>query len=194
MHTEEVNLKHILTDQEMAGLARQQSSALGRKAAAEGELAAIKKDFGGRIALAQAEVQNCSQAVNTGWEMRNIKCLLLDERPEGFRLIVRADNGAVAKRRKLEPAERQMKLTDDPPREYFASALLPVEDEAWATDVCQVPLYQDEVELLRMADPPIQFGPPPGRNRQIEAPASDPPPAEEKRGRGRPPTGKKGKK
>ena len=36
----------------------------------------------------------------------NLK-LLLDERPEGYRLVVR-NNGRVARRRKLNPEERQL--------------------------------------------------------------------------------------
>lgn len=193
MHIEEVNLKHDLTDLEMAALARTQSQALGRKAAAESELGAIKKDFAGRIALAQAEVQNCSQSINTGWEMRNIKCLLVDERPEGWRLIIRTDNGHIAKRRRLEAHERQTKLFTQeeaeaqPQRRYVASALLHIDDPDWhEVDAAQVPLYADEVELLKDAKPPIQFMEAPGRShRQIEAPSGEtgaPP----KRGRGRP--------
>lgn len=187
MHIEEVNLRHDLTDSELAGLAKQQSQALGKKAAAEAELAAIKKDFGGRIALAQAEVTNHSQSINTGWEMRNIKCLLIDERPEGYRLLVRVDNGHVAKRRRLEPQERQMTLTADEPRKFVASALLPVDDKEWETDMCQVPFYEDELEVLRRIQPPITFLPMTGPRRQIEGPEpTNNSNKEEKRGRGRP--------
>lgn len=186
MHLEEVNLKHELTEGELASLAKQQSHALGKKAAAEAELAAIKKDFGGRIALAQAEVQNCSQSINTGWEMRNVKCILADERPEGWRLVIRVDNGHISKRRKLDPSERQMKLGDQAQaREYVASALLLVDDEDWKeADVAMVPLYQDEYDMLKSI-PSIKFGPPPGQTRRIEAPAVENSQAD-RRGRGRP--------
>lgn len=191
MHIEEVNLKHELTERELANLARQQSHALGKKAAAEAELGAIKKDFGGRIALAQAEVTNCSQAINTGWEMRNIKCILIDERPEGYRLVVRSDNGHVARRRKLEPHERQMNLAEQPQaRDFYATAVLVVDDEDWKTDVCAVPLYEDEFELLKAVQPPLNFGPAPARGmRQIGGTVSSdhkPDPPSNKPGRGRP--------
>lgn len=188
MHIEVVSLRHELTDSELAALAKMQSNALGKKAAADAELAAIKKDFGGRIALAEAEVTNYSQSINTGWEMRNVNCILIDERPEGYRLVVRSDNGHIAKRRRLGPEERQMKIGDNPElRTFVASALLPVDDETWTeTDVFQVPLYQDELDMLRLAKPVIQFAPPPGRHRQIEAPGADSTQSTDKPGRGRP--------
>jgi hypothetical protein len=179
MHIEEVSLRHELTDRELAQLAKGQANAIEKKTAAEGELGAIKKDYAGRIALAQAEVSNISQRVNAGWEMRSIKCLLIDERPEGYRLIVRTDNGHIAKRRKLNPEERQMKLV--PPEEQraerplVASALLKVDDPDWHdADMAQVTFYEDEVEALRGAQPPVEFvALNPRGTRQIEAAAAD---------------------
>ena len=189
MHLEDVSLKYTLTDAEITALAREQVAAIGKVGTCEQELDSIKKDYAGRIAIAKAEVQTCCQAINTGWEMRNIKCLLIDERPEGYRLVVRTDNGHVAKRRKLDPSERQMNLREQvgaAHRTLVGSALLKVDDPDFKDhDNIQVPFYQDEMDMLRDVQPPIQFMAGPGRHRQLEAPA------EEKRGRGRPPKGNK---
>jgi len=80
--------------------------------------------------------------------MRNVRCLIMNERPEGYRLIVRLDNGHVARRRKLEAEERQIKLTDvyDP---FVAVAILQVDDETWEAEYCQVQIRQDEFDALR---------------------------------------------
>lgn len=149
MVIEEVNLKHVLTDSELAGLARAQAQAIDKLKSTEADLAAIKKDFGGRIALANAEVGSISTRVNAGFEMRNIRCLLLDERPEGYRLVVRTDNGHIERRRKLNPEERQLKLSTEPPKPFAFSALLPVDDPTWETDIFQVALFADEADELR---------------------------------------------
>jgi hypothetical protein len=160
MQIENVMLKHSLTDGEMAALARSQAQSFGRVKALEDELNAVKKDYAGRIALAQAEVSGISSRVNTGFEMRDIRCLLLDERPEGYRLVVRLDNGHIARRRHLNPEERQLKLDMDatkigqgftatPSKDLCFSALLPVDEESWDVDVFQVGLYQDEADELK---------------------------------------------
>lgn len=149
MTLEEVQLKHSLTDNEMAGLARKQANAIETLKVTKGDLDAIRKDYGGRIALAEAEIGSISGKVNAGWEMRSIKCLLVDERPEGFRLVIRTDNGHIARRRKLEPEERQMRLTTEPPKPLAFSVILPVDDEGWETDFFEAALYSDEADALR---------------------------------------------
>lgn len=170
MHSEDVSLKHTLTDKEMGQLARDQAGAIEKRMVAESELGAIKKDYAGRIALANAEIGSISARVNSGWEMRNVKCLLVDERPNGYRLIIRTDNGHIARRRKLEPEERQMKLTDSPPAPGSGPtlvALLPIDDENWAEDFAEVPLYEDEAAALK--DAGIQFRQMVPNRLQIEA-------------------------
>lgn len=167
MVIEEVSLKHVLTDNEMAGLARQQAQSYDKLKVLENDLAAIKKDYGGRIVLANAEVGSITSRVNSGFEFRNIPCILLDERPEGYRLVVRTDNGHIARRRKLQPEERQIKLSSEEPREYGFVATMAVDDETWEPDVYEVPLYGDEAESLKGL-PDVQLRPF-TRRRAIEA-------------------------
>jgi hypothetical protein len=172
MIIEEVQLRHDLSDNEMAGLARQQANAIEKLKVHENELGAIKKDYGGRIALAQAEIGSISSRVNQGWEMRNVKCLLCDERPEGYRLVIRTDNGHIARRRKLNPEERQIKLSTDAPRPMAFSVLLPVDDDGWDTDFYECALYADEAEALRHI-PDLEFKPIQHRRGLLEGPKDD---------------------
>ncbi len=169
MTLEEVQLRHDLTDNEMAGLARKQANAIESLKVTKGEVDAIKKDYGGRIALAEAEIGSISGKVNAGWEMRTVKCLLVDERPEGYRLVIRTDNGHVARRRKLEPEERQLKLTTEPPRPPAFSVILSVDDEGWDVDFYEAALYQDEAESLRHISG-LQFKPIIPRRQLSESP------------------------
>src|SRR5580700_3595269 len=127
MQTEEVNLKHRLSDKEMADLAREQAQRLQAKRVAESELESIRNAYKARITEAQAAVDGISARVQAGFEMKNIRCMIANERPEGYRLIIRLDTGHIASRRKLDQAERQIKLSEvnDP---FVAVALLPIDD------------------------------------------------------------------
>lgn len=89
MLIQEVSLKHTLTDKEYADLAKSQARALDTVRSKKADLESVKKSLAGDIAVAEAEVQQLSGKIHTGWEMRNVRCLLLDERPEGYRLVVR---------------------------------------------------------------------------------------------------------
>lgn len=166
MIIEDVQLKHNLTDKETADLARTQAQSLDKLRTAKTELESVKKDYAGRIALAEAEIQAVSAKVHTGWELRNIRCLLLDERPEGYRLVVRTDNAHIVKRRILEPHERQLNLTTEQPRPLSFSVILPVDDEAWEADFYEAALYDDEVAVLKDI-PGLQFKPVQRHARQI---------------------------
>ena len=148
MTTQEVNLKHRLTDKEMADLGKLQAEALQAKAVAESELNSIKVAYKAKIEEALAKVAGISASIQAGFEYKNVRCILANERLEGYRIAIRLDTGHVAIRRKLEPEERQIKLTDihDP---YVAVALLPVDDESWDADFFQCPVRRDEFDALR---------------------------------------------
>ena len=174
MKTDTISMKHEYTDSELAGLSREISNAFNAKNCLEKEFDGVRQDYKAQITAKEAVIASLSARISGGFEMQSIKCLLLDERPAGYRLVVRLDTGHVYRRRKLDPEERQIKITDQAPPEYVATALLRVDDEGWDVDVAQVPLYLDELEALReLADVTIQvIG-----NRsagQIEAPGAGP--------------------
>lgn len=149
MKTDTISMKHEYSDPELAQLSRDIANALNRRSSLETEFDSVKQDYRAQITAQDALVSSLSARVSSGFEMQPVKCILFDERPAGYRLVVRLDTGHVYRRRKLDPEERQMKITDQAPPEYVATALLRVDDEGWDVDVAQVPLYLDELEALR---------------------------------------------
>jgi hypothetical protein len=150
-----------------------------RRSTLEDELVSVKKMYASKQAEADAKVSGIATRISSGFEMRTVRCMLCDERPEGYRLTIRLDTGHVARRRKLEQHERQIVLTTEPPAPFVAIALLPVDDEGWETDVCQIQLRQDEFDTLRTIEGlTFDSAPAPVRG-QIEGPK------EEKKHKGR---------
>ena len=168
MKLDTISMKHEYGDRELADLSRQISNALNHKNTLEKEFEGVRQDYKAQITGAEALVSSLSARISCGFEMQGIKCLYLDERPTGNRLIVRTDTGHIYRRRKLDQSERQLTITDAPPDEYVATALLRNDDEGWAVDMAQAPLYLDEFEALsELKD--VTMGPPPARTiNQIE--------------------------
>lgn len=150
MKFESFQLKHVFSDPEYTQMARQQAGRLGELSQLEAEAKSIATDFKARMESKKAELQSLSVRVNSGFEMRSVKCLLISERPEGYCIHVRL-NGRIEKRRKLDLNERQMKLiTDqDTVTPYVAIAMLPVDDPDWGFDFFQCPVTKAEFEELR---------------------------------------------
>jgi hypothetical protein len=162
LKTESVSIQHRFDDKDLAGLAHDQARAHGRKSTLELDLKAASGDFKARIAAAAAEISSIAARINSGFEMRSVDCLLADHgHEEGYRLVIRLDNGHITRRRKLAPKESQLEFSagqttypdaTDPLRQYCAAALLPVDDKDWdlgtATAVL-VRLYEEEFEALR---------------------------------------------
>jgi hypothetical protein len=75
---------------------------------AEDEFNNAKTAHKARVSRIDADISDCTRRVTSGYEMRNVKCVLLKFRPDAdSALIVRTDNGRVMKKRKLEPEEKQ---------------------------------------------------------------------------------------
>lgn len=149
MQFDNLSLKHTFDNADLAGMARTQADKLGKYAQLETEMKSVQKGYQARIEEMKALIQAVSVAINSGFEFRTYKCLVLDERPEGFRILVRLDNGRIAKRRRLASEERQMTITTEQPEPYFAIALLPVDDHDWDTDMYQCPVREAEYLELK---------------------------------------------
>lgn len=152
MKTEDVSMKHQFDVNELANMGKEQAGSLDKVQTLKLEFDSVKKQFASSIAEGEAAVSRISSKVHAGWEMRTIKCYLLDERPEGYRLVIRSDNGHVARRRKLASEERQLVITDKVPEPYVAAVILHVDDEGWDVDAYEVPLVETEFNIIRSLD------------------------------------------
>ena len=167
MKTDYLSIRYSFSEHEIADLAREQSRALADKSNKESDLKAVKKDYESQIAMLDAKVSSISTRVSSGFEMRNVRCILMDHRIAGFRLVVRTDNGHVTRRRKLDPEDMQMKLTEEAPAPYYAQAGLIVDDEGWDAEGCVIPVFEDEWEVLRTLRD-VKMEPIIGKDKRIE--------------------------
>jgi hypothetical protein len=175
MITEDIQVVHQFTDKERGLFSLAQANALDERDQVEMQLTQAKKQFAAQIAEADAIIRKISLQIRTGTELRNVRCILIDHRPDqGYRLVVRTDNGCVFRRRKLEPHERQMTLLAGQQQAFVAAALLPVEDKGWDQHFVTVPLWQEEVDELKLVEPPVPMRPMIPTTRGIEAPKTEP--------------------
>jgi hypothetical protein len=166
---DEVSVKHTLSDKDLADLAREQARNLDRLDGLKKELEHTKKQYGATISEHEAAVQRVTAKIHSGFEHRNVMCLLLDHRPEGYRLVVRIDTAHIVKRRRLDEADHvgQLKLIEGAAPQAMCIATLAVDDESWEADFTEVLLYEDEWELLRHVEGlatrpvPLALTPPP---------------------------------
>lgn len=120
--------------------------------AAEDQLNSVKADHKNTVMKLEADMNKCAQRVTSGYEMRNIPCLILKARPDNESLlIVRTDNGRVLKRRKMNADERQIKISAEPPEVFeFEVDLYDDADGDIAVEVAsEVPLTKREAHELK---------------------------------------------
>lgn len=155
MQFDTISIKHNFDSTDLAGMAKDQADKFGRMDQLESEMKGVATGYKAKIEELKSGIKAVSVAINYGFEMRAIRCLLLNERPEGFRLSVRLDTGRIVKKRKLEQHERQMTLVTEPTEKaepYVAIAMLPVDDENWAIEDCyQCPVVEEEFQELKTA-------------------------------------------
>lgn len=116
METSKELVRYDFTAQERVDLAVEQTRHWNGIRSAEEELGSIKADYKHRISVLEADMSRCAGKVTAGYEMREVRCLLLKFRPDNdSMLIVRTDNGRVMKRRRMNSDERQLVMTTEPP-------------------------------------------------------------------------------
>ena len=148
--TDKLQIRHSFSDSERLALGEEQCKALGKLDELEAHLKAVATMIKAEIEGQKAAIRVVSSKLNSKYEMRDIQCAICDHRIPGCRLVVRLDTGHVVKRRKLEPHEMQIKLTDEAPPPYVAIALLQVDDESVKdVDAIEIHVYEDEYDALR---------------------------------------------
>lgn len=148
-------VRYNFSQGELVELSREQARYFNELKAAEDQLASVKADFKNTTTKLEADINRCAQRVTSGYEMRNIPCLILKARPDHESLlIVRTDNGRVLKRRKMNADERQISLSTEPPElfEFEADFYEDVDGDLAAEIAGDVPLTKKEAHELKDVD------------------------------------------
>ena len=114
---ETVQVEYRFNSDELVQLARDGARAHTDKANLEARFEVAKKQHKADVEMKDAEITRANLAVTQGYELRDIKCVVLKFRPdENHLMVVRTDNGRVTKHRKMRDDEKQISLleTQDP--------------------------------------------------------------------------------
>lgn len=149
METEKVNIKHSFTNIEQLAFGREQAQQLGKKDELESQLKSAKTQFQSQIDVCSASIRVVSNRLMTGYEMRDVDCIVMDNRVPGYRHLVRMDDGHIARVRKLQAHERQMKINEGLPVEFTAIIMFPVDDQDYEGDYVELHVVDEEFEMLR---------------------------------------------
>jgi hypothetical protein len=74
----------------------------------EDEKKAVTSDFKAKIDAVSSRVKEISGSINTGWEMRSVKCRIIKDFEERTVTLIRVDDGKVASVREMTDSEMQM--------------------------------------------------------------------------------------
>lgn len=108
---EYIFLKCDFTAEELKEISSQLAREAANMAEAEENKKAATAQFAEKIASAKARVASLARQVNQGYEMRNVECrVLLDKPKRGLVQVVRADTGEIVKERPMSDSEKQGSL------------------------------------------------------------------------------------
>lgn len=144
-------VRYTFTRDEKVGIAEDLARCHTDLQTIEEELANIKADYKAKTTAKDAELSQHKNKITSGYEMRQVNCLVLKFRPdEKSKLVVRLDTG-VTRKDKLTEGETQMVLTTEEPEPYAFEADFFGEDRGGVQDLIayHVPLTAKESELLR---------------------------------------------
>ena len=148
---ETVQVKYSFSNQETVDIAKEQGRHMQSMARLEEEFDSTKAAQKNAVMRLEADISDCTRKIMSGYEMRNVRCLILKARPDNDSLlVVRTDNGRVVSRRKMNADERQIKITTDPPETFTHETDLydDAEGDIAAVIAEDVPLTRSEAKEL----------------------------------------------
>jgi hypothetical protein len=114
-----IQVKYSFSNQETVDIAKEQGRHMQSMQRLEEEFDSVKSAQKTAVMRLEADISDCTRKIMSGYEMRNIRCLLLKARPDNDSLlVVRTDNGRVVSRRKMNADERQIKIGTEPPEAF----------------------------------------------------------------------------
>ncbi|MDH5297865.1 MAG: hypothetical protein OEV91_02485 [Desulfobulbaceae bacterium] len=103
-------VKYVFSEEEKREIAEKMAQTVTEANDLEEQKKAVAKDFDGRIQTAKNLVHSSDQKLNSGYEMRNIKCLVEKDYEARTATYTRTDNGEIVRKRVLSVGELQMTL------------------------------------------------------------------------------------
>jgi iron only hydrogenase large subunit-like protein len=110
--TETLNLKCILSNDEMLEISKEMSEHLNKKKQAEDNLASFSAQLKAEIKGHDATINKSATLINSGFEYRNIKCeVIIDEKKNAVNWI-REDTGKICQTENPIPTRYLQKEID----------------------------------------------------------------------------------
>jgi hypothetical protein len=104
--------KYTFSVTEKAEMSSEMAQKVARLERTEDELKTVKAQFKSETEQLARDISTTAEKLNSGYEMRNIKCEVIRDYREGIVEYVRTDTGEIAKSRKMRDDERQMQIDD----------------------------------------------------------------------------------
>ena len=105
-------VKHMFSEEERAELAVEMARGVSELASAEDNKKAAMSQMKAEIDLLSAKVASAAEKINSGYEMRRIKCRMEPDYRAMVWNIYREDTGELLKSRRMSPDETQMQIDE----------------------------------------------------------------------------------
>ena len=103
-------VKYRFTENEKKEIASEMAQKVSELQQAEDDKKAIMSDFKSKIDGIQANVNNAATKLNSGYEMRSVKCEIMPNWAKKVWEYIREDNGTVAREKAMTADDLQMQF------------------------------------------------------------------------------------
>jgi hypothetical protein len=143
-------VRYNYPDAELIEKAKALSAQLNHYAATENELARVKKDYGARIDVVQAQIDQLKECVQTGYEMREYVCFWeFDVPAPGRKTLRKREGGEIVTEEEMTQRDRQMVMDIIDAQAAGTAEIIPFErlalpaPKAYPTDLAEV-TFEDQ--------------------------------------------------
>jgi len=105
-------LKYSFTEPEKAEIAVEMAQKVAELNQVEGQLKAIKSQYKSKVDVLQGEINLAAEKLNTGYEMRSVKCEVTPNWEEKIWEYIRLDTGEFVRTEEMSVEDLQMRLDE----------------------------------------------------------------------------------
>lgn len=105
-------IKYQFSATEISEMAAELAQRTSELETAEDEKKAIVSDLKSRIDTLTSTVRQAATKINNGYEMRNVKCEVVEDFKAGTIKHIRTDTGEIVRTKKMSDEDRQQKIVD----------------------------------------------------------------------------------